>query len=262
MFHEMKQRRPEQCISDLSFDAMAAGELQDAERQALQQHVSGCARCQARERALSDVSARFTAEQPGRVPADRIASGVRPIASERAKPSSRARTWLLAATVGVAAAAGALLAISPGVEPHPPSERVKGAEHIAFFLKRGDQVQRGAREQRVQRGDKLRFLYSAPRARYLAIVSLDSARQVSVFYPASERAERIEPGIDVALPSAVELDDALGEERVYALFCDAPLELASLRAELGKQGAAFAAPAGCVMDALMLRRASGAEGER
>ena len=251
MFSQMKQQRPEQCISNLRFDALAADELDASERQALEQHVMRCVRCHARERALSELRDRFDAQERGRVPADPIASGV------RGKP----RTWLAAVAVTVAvAAAAALLALSPrgdGASAVAPTERTKGGEHIAFFLKRGDHVQRGAREQNVQPGDKLRFLYSAPRARYLAIVSLDSRHQVSIFYPESERAERIEPGVDVALPSAVELDGALGEERVYALFCDVPLELAGLRAELGKQGAAFGAPAGCTMDALVLRRAVG-----
>jgi hypothetical protein len=250
VFSQMKQQRPEQCISNLRFDALAADELDAGERHALEQHVMRCVRCHARERALSELRDRFDAQQPARVPADPIASGV------RAKP----RTWLAAVAVTVAVAAAALLALSPrgdGASAVAPTERTKGGEHIAFFLKRGDQVQRGARDQNVQPGDKLRFLYSAPRARYLAIVSLDSKHQVSIFYPASERAERVEPGVDVALPSAVELDGALGEERVYALFCDVPLELAALRAELGEQGAAFAAPAGCTMDALVLRRAVG-----
>jgi hypothetical protein len=268
MFDQMKQQRPEQCVSDLRFDALAAGEIDETGRRALEQHVASCIRCQARGRALAELRERFDAQQPGRVPADRRDWADRSASGVRAKPLAPARSWSLAATVAVAAAAAGTLAFvairdasRSGALPTVASatERAKGSEHIGFFIKRGDQVQRGTREQSVQPGDQLRFLYSAPRARYLAIVSLDSARQVSVFYPASERAERIEPGIEVALPSAVALDGTGGEERVYALFCDTPVELAGLRSELGKQGVAFAAPAGCVMDRLMLRRESGAE---
>jgi hypothetical protein len=268
VFSEMKQQRPAQCISDLRFDAWQAGELEEGGRRELEQHVASCARCHARGRGLAELRERFDVQRPGRVPAgrsdwiDRTASGV------REKPPARARSWSLVATVAVAAAAAGALAFVATRDATPAAvlssnttatERAKGGEHIGFFLKRGDQVQRGTREQSVQLGDKLRFVYSAPRARYLAIVSLDSAHQVSVFYPASELAERIEPGVDVALPSAVALDGTRGEERVYALFCDTPVELAGLRSRLAKQGAAFAAPAGCVMDAVLLRRLDGAE---
>jgi len=273
MFSQMKQQRPAECVSDLRFDAWQAGELQDTARRELQQHVAACARCNARQSALSELNARFHAqhsqppqqtkqpEPPRSVPADRIA------VAERSKPRRSRNAWLLGATV--AAAAGALLAFSDlrrgGFQTRPlPStathgERVKGSEQIAFFLKRGDRIQRGAREQRVQPGDKLRFVYTAPRARYLAILSLDSARQASVFYPAGDLAERIEPGVDVALPSAVELDAALGEERVYALFCDSPVELGALRAELVARGSEFAAPGGCVMDEVVLSKEGGFE---
>jgi Domain of unknown function (DUF4384)/Putative zinc-finger len=277
MFSQMKQQRPAQCVSDLRFDAFAAGELEEAARRELQQHVTTCARCQSRERALAGFRERFDAQRPGRVPAVRSAgTGASTSTSTkmstsasgaRAKLGGSRNGWWLGASL--AAAATALLAFNDlrttGFQTRPlphsptPTLRAKGSEHIAFFLKRGDQVQRGAREQRVQPGDQLRFLYTAPRTRYLAIVSLDGAREASVFYPASERAARIEPGVDVALPSAVELDGALGEERVYALFCDAPVELAFVRTELVKRGEGFAAPAGCVMDEVVLRREGGSE---
>ena len=275
MFGQMKQQRPAQCVSDLRFDAWQAGELEQAASRELQRHVAECARCHARESALSEFRACFAAqpampakqptqlEQQTSVPVDRIAR------AERSRLRGSRSAWLLGASV--AAAAGVLLVFvelpGTGLRTEPlrsagsvvtSGERAKGGEQIGFFLKRGQQVQRGAREQRVQPGDRLRFVYSAPRARYLAILSLDGARRASVFYPAGERAARIEPGVDVALPAAVELDGALGEERVYALFCDAPAELAGLRAELVQRGREFAAPIGCAMDEVVLSKEGGA----
>jgi Domain of unknown function (DUF4384) len=231
MFDQMTPQRPDSCISDLRFDAWQAGELEPHKSRELREHLSQCARCRAREAALVNFRARF----------DRL---------RKPAPGPRRILIALSASFAISVAAGLVLALMPSA---PSAERVKGGEAIGYFRKRGDAVQRGSRAQPVRPGDKLRFVYTSPQPRYLAILGLDGAKRVSVYYPAGERAQAIEPGTDVALPFAIELDGTAGEEHVWAVFCDAAIELAPLRAQIARQNT-FEPPAGCVVDRLVLSK--------
>jgi hypothetical protein len=130
--------------------------------------------------------------------------------------------------------------------------RTKGGDYVSFYVKRGDEVHRGQPRERVRRGDKLRFAYTASGPRYLAILGLDGTRRASVYYPAAVQTVRVEAGTDVLLPSAIELDGAPGDERILALFCERPLPVERLRAELQAKQAHMAAPSGCVLDQLFV----------
>lgn len=54
------------------------------------------------------------------------------------------------------------------------------------------------------------------------------------------------------LPSAVELDDALGEERIVALFCDGAVQVALLLAALSAKQIDLHTPNGCTLDELVV----------
>jgi hypothetical protein len=105
----------------------------------------------------------------------------------------------------------------------------------------------------VYPGDRLRFELSASGPSHVAILSHDGAGAVSVYYPTGKRSARFDALRDHALESSVELDDTLGEETVYALFCAEPFELEPLLRELA-QGAELAKRAGCTLDLLHLSK--------
>jgi hypothetical protein len=243
MFGGMRAARSSACTSDLRFDAWLAGELEAAAQAELSAHVAGCARCRERQQRITAERAAFAASPRAATPGW--------LQSERAAAPGR-RQAVVGGSVAVALAAAVVLALIPLHEPD--GVRVKGGDQLSYFVKRGDAVQRGARKQRVRPGDKLRFAYTALAPRYLAIVSLDAAEQVSVYYPTGERAARVEPGVEVPLPSAVELDGVLGEERVFALFCTSEIALAPLRAELLAAAHTLKSPAGCTLDELRLTK--------
>jgi hypothetical protein len=100
----------------------------------------------------------------------------------------------------------------------------------------------------------LQFFYSAQTAGYFALFSVDGERHVSVYFPVGGSAARIEAGNQLPLSNSVVLDGVIGRESVYGLFCEAPFELAPLRASL--QSAPELAPvrAGCVVDHLELAK--------
>jgi hypothetical protein len=97
-------------------------------------------------------------------------------------------------------------------------------------VKRGEAVTLAGPGEVVQPGDALRLSYTTDRAGFLAIVAVDGARMASVYYPAGPRAARIEPGKDAPLDASVVLDDVLGPETAYGLFCSEPIELEPVRA--------------------------------
>jgi hypothetical protein len=75
------------------------------------------------------------------------------------------------------------------------------------------------------------------------VLSRDGAGRGFIYFPMGPRAEHLEGGVEQALPLATRLDATLGEEQLFALACDQPVELEPLRAAL-EAGQPFAAP-GC-----------------
>jgi hypothetical protein len=147
--------------------------------------------------------------------------------------------------VGAGALAAAAAAILVLRMPGPLDTRSKGAAPaLSMYVRHGSDVRRAAPGEVVAAGDAVRFAVTLPRPAYVAVLSLDPAGRASVYFPAGERAAEVGAGADVALPLATRLDATVGEEQVFGLFCDRPLELAPVRA-LVDAAVSGAAPAGC-----------------
>jgi hypothetical protein len=138
--------------------------------------------------------------------------------------------------------------LAPGPDEISTGERVKGAARVTFFVKHGDGVRAGVEHDRLEPGDAIQFSYSSGTSRYLAVLSVDGARHASVYYADGPRAVRLEPGVDVTLPQSTVLDDVLGDETVYALFCDVPIEVEPLRAALELSPEGVPVVPGCSVD--------------
>jgi hypothetical protein len=232
-----ERERPEGCVTDLTFDAWFAGELRDGARTVAEAHLEHCARCQARRASLGDERAAFIARSPHPV--------------LRHRRVLRRVPWRLA---GGALAATAALLVMVRLEhlEHPetqarPAVQLKGTARIGFFIQRDGHAERGSPGQRVAPGDQIRFDYTSDRPMYLAIYSRDTAGTVSVYFPAGEMAQRISEGYGALLPSAVELDEVLGAERVFALFCQTSFRVTGPQRLLVEEGT-LRAPPDCRVD--------------
>ncbi|WP_438024262.1 DUF4384 domain-containing protein [Sorangium sp. So ce233] len=259
----MTPARPEGCLSELRLDELTAGQLDPAAAQEARAHVAGCARCAARLSEIEAAQASFAASAPPLrldrgAPPDRAAS-----AASAATRTRWPRRWLApAAASALAAAAAALLFFRAAPDPaggavESSGERIKGASGIGFYVKRGGSVLPGGAGERLQPGDAIQFTYSAAETRYLVILSVDGASQASVYYPSGPVAARIEPGRDVLLPQSTVLDDTLGTERIYGLFCAEAIAVEPLRAALAAHPDAPPAPPGCDVDALTAEKVAG-----
>lgn len=220
------------CHSALRLDRWLAGELPDADAEALVAHVAGCERCRTAVELLD--RSRVEALPPLRA----LEPGVLPAAP-------RPRAWLRWAGPAAGALAAAAAAIFVLLPPRTADTRIKGgAPALSMYVRHGDQVRKAAPGERVAAGDAVRFAVSLRRPAYVAVLSLDPAGQASVYFPEGDQAQEVAAGTEVALPLATRLDRTQGEEQVFGLFCDHPLVLAPVRS-LVAAAAAGSAPTGC-----------------
>jgi hypothetical protein len=121
-------------------------------------------------------------------------------------------------------------------------------------LKRGESIIEGMPGSALHPGDRIRFVTSSDRPRYLAVLNQDG-RGVSVYYPSTGDAAAVPAGSGVPLGFSVVLDDYLGRERVFALFCEQPFAVEPVRAALQAHGT-VPVPAGCSLAKLELAKES------
>ncbi|WP_437567167.1 DUF4384 domain-containing protein [Sorangium sp. So ce542] len=267
-----ERSRPEGCPSDLRFDRLLAGELAAAEEQATRAHLDGCGRCAGRLAEIEAGRAAFLAAPPPlrAPPAPRAAApAVRRLRPRALVPAGlRPRALVPAVTAALGAAAVLAVALNVGVQPpeeqrgddrgaRPPpaaqGARIKGGSgRIGFYVARGDALAPGGPGEVVHPNDRLQFTYSTVDAGFFALLSVDGARKASVYFPAGDVAAPIQPGEQVPLPSSVVLDETLGAETVYGLFCETPVALEPLRAALEAAPERPPAPEGCRVDRVSL----------
>lgn len=232
MLSELRKAQPNNCLSDLMLDEWHAGELDSAAARIVEEHVASCDRCRARQQALQAVANEFLRARPG-APQRRF----------------RARTVGIALS-GLAVAAAALLLMRT---PEPFGERSKGGPSLGFFVLRGERVFAGSEGERLQPGDRLRFVATSLTPRQLAILSRDARGVASVYYPAAPHSRLVAATRETPLDTAVELDGTLGTETLFGVFCDQEFEVEPLRQALERSGKLPSLP-GCSVDQLEVRK--------
>ena len=242
------------CVSNLALDRWFSGALPSEDARALQEHLTTCPRCALRSDELARQRAAFYARAPGWDSFERARRrGWR--GGRGALPRSTSWAW----SVPLVAAACALgielgIRLEPDQSSSAASVRSKGAPSIGFYVKRGEHIRRGSSGELVQPGELVRFTYSAERPLHFALLHGDAAG-AAVHYPKPHHPDKLEAGRDVPLDFSIRLDALLGTERVYGVFCDAPIPVESLRAELQRTGHIPDLPH-CQVDSLVLHKRS------
>lgn len=222
------------CLSDLKLDQLMRGEL--AAPDEAKKHVDSCEKCRARLKELEAARADWQKENPQ---LKREASAQKDRAAKNDSPGEKKPFPWAAASVGLAVAAAFALWIRPhGPSAPVPVERAKGGIQLTMFVSHQGKVRPAAPREIVSPGDILQFKYSSDQERYVAVLSVDGARQGSIYFPdGGTKAQKLGPAQDQPLANSTELDDVLGAEKIYGLFCEQPLELEPVRAQLQKFGA-------------------------
>jgi hypothetical protein len=205
---------PSEHVSERQLDEWLGDALSDSERARIDQHLSHCAACRTRKQTIESANAQSHAQAP---------------------TFQRSKLAWLGAPLLAACAALAFLALRPSTRAPSDHTRSQGAPRMGYYVKRGQDVSRGERRGTLHPGDALRFVYSADREYHLAIFSAD-ARGVAVYFPSGPSAERVSAGQEVGLDFSVELDATLGRERVTALFCPEPFDIATVQELLSSGG--------------------------
>jgi hypothetical protein len=227
-----ERERSDDCLSDLAIDRLVG------EREA-HPHLGACERCASRFRELEQARDRFAATAPPlALRTDASSKDQSPPRSEGRTQSSSEygslRRWAPIAAVALAASMAAIF-LRPAEDEH--GFRTKGGPQVAFYVKHGEQVRRGDDGEILSPKDAVRFAYTTERTYHLAVFSLDPAGRVSIYYPTDAETHPESPGAEIALPLSTVLDDSVGEERIWALFCEGSIDLPAIKSAIQSERA-------------------------
>ena len=216
-------------ISDLQLEQFALGELSASETRRVQGELD-------RDQALRD---RLSAlhESDKAILRDYPPERIIPLITERsrtrqAQKGSRSR-WVSGAAWALPAAAVLLLALSLGVLR--PQTRLKGlTPTLSVFMQTAAGAQELSAGASAGQGDRLQLSYTAPGAKYAAIVSVDGRGTVTWHLPAgyaggAGNAPAVTTTGRTVLPSSYELDDAPGFERFFLVYGTVLFNLADVQ---------------------------------
>lgn len=204
-------------------------------------HVRGCDVCQTRLRALHAAKSKFLAGySPVDFARDTFASaGPLPAVAESRDWMREIRATTYAGLVVFFA--GALLWY--GHQAAANWVRVQGVTTFKVFATHDGRETRLRDGDELTAGDELAFEYALDRPRHLLVLGVDDTGTIRRYYPSVDApvAELLQANARATLPATVELDARKGEERLYALFADAPIAESDARAAVSRAiGAAWA----------------------
>ncbi len=218
---------------------LAAGELHGDEQARTEEHVAGCARCQAsareieEERRAMDEALTFQA----------FASGVAERLARPEQRRSRLRRMVplaLAASVALGAAVPLVLRLSVP----EPATRAKGGASVVLYAQEGAQVRALRPGEPVPSGARLR-LSLLPAGRRHAAVALVDDDGIALLYSG--------PALSGPLPEAFEWTGS-GVGTLVVVLSDGPVDEKALAARLERTGAKATAPAGAEVIRVPLAR--------
>jgi hypothetical protein len=245
-----RRRRGAGCLSDLTLDRLEAGELANPEAVSAAGHLSVCGACAEARASLAQARDQFLSQQ--NIPA--LAADLLARASQAGGLRGRPRWRALLAALGLCAgAAAALVLYRPAADRGDKGDdlyRTKGSLTLGVFVQHPEAGSEGKLHlgEPLHPGDRLRFKVSSDRAGHVAILGIDSSGTVSVYHPqpvgpgattgteaaGAAKAAPLAARSEAPLPTAIELDNTLGDEVVLAVRCADPLPVGDIVAAARK----------------------------
>lgn len=216
-------------LSAETIDLLSLSALDPQATQVAQTHLDGCAACRSRWDELQVDSQRFKQFVYPRTVGEVTSRVLRPSFFDRLRLSG---VRVLGPALGAAAAAGLVLVVALGKGGGTQTEDdvyvgLKGGPGFTVVAQRatGGQLEVGAGTV-LHPGDKVRFVTQPAGQAYVLVVGKDSRGAVQVYHPLGG-SESV-AATSGELPQSFELDDALGEERLWAVYSAQPLQAAQV----------------------------------
>ncbi|KFE67752.1 DUF4384 domain-containing protein [Hyalangium minutum] len=211
------------CVPDALLERYLTDSLSAADRDQLEARLMESPRDRARLEELRADSAAFLIQHP---PAPLVARFRR---QRRRRGGSWHWPTLLTEVLLVGAAVGMLLVLQGDsllrLLRDEPDFSVKGSVVLVMYRKEGDTGIPVSQNARLAPNDALRFEVRAPASGYVAVLSRDGRGAAFVYYPFDGVDAALYDASQPLLPGAIELDDTLGQEDVYALYSAEPFGL-------------------------------------
>jgi hypothetical protein len=246
-------------LTEQILERYVLGELSARETRRVEKILRHDETAAARLAALERSNAEILTAYPPELMAERILkrAAAQPAAAKSADKTGATRVTrpfrLPSFAMPLAAAALILIVILPLRTAFTSRDetRVKGLEaRLEIYRQKEDGSERLEAAARVAEGDLLQITYVAGDAGYGAILSIDGRGTVSWHLPrpagtsmttAAAGASPLEPGDEIALPAAYQLDDAPDFERFFFVTSGEPFALEPLRLAAERLAAAGAA---------------------
>jgi hypothetical protein len=219
------RRRSSACLSDKTLDALLLEELDGPSTANARAHIADCVDCEKAHAAMRTESTGFCARLRFSAALDSL------VEHSRLDPTTAPSFWqtlwprrLVWATGFAAATAALVVGLPAGTE-----NRMKGGFSLSTYVQKHGATNGSLWiDGPVSPGDRIQFQVTSNTPGHLAILAIDDAAQISVYYPPGPVAVPIGVGSNQPLSTAVVLDDTLGTETVIALRCQSAEKTADL----------------------------------
>ncbi|MFO0726983.1 MAG: zf-HC2 domain-containing protein [Myxococcota bacterium] len=200
--------------------AYQLGELPAPRRAAVDQHLGGCETCRARLTELEQEDSAFRRE------ANAAAASVQILARLEAGEGQGGGVlrWRWLGALLPVAALGLMFSMKT-LGPDDASVRTKGAgPAIEMFLNTPHGPEAVKAEQALHARDQIQFRYHAAGLPFVVVLESDGAGLLTELFPGTGgESFAVEPEGSHVLPGSIILDDAVGPERIFAVFSKLPL---------------------------------------
>lgn len=221
-------------LSSETIDLLLMSALSGQRETEAKAHLDGCPLCQKRWTELNEDKARFEQFVFPRTLAKLEERLQAPSLMDRLRAGWK---MLVPAAAGVVAASLAM-AVWVGGKDRTQTEDdvyigIKGSASLEVVAHRPETGQFPVKPGTVLKPkDKIRFVVNTGGAKYLLIASRDGAGAFTVYHPfGAAQSGQVTPG-RVEIPNSVELDEVTGNERLVAVFSDAPVPAEKVKAAL------------------------------
>ena len=226
------------CLSAWQLDLLYYQGRQNSELSSLQQHVEQCETCNQQWQIRQQDAAELRAHKGFH------ALMQKGIESLKAPPQPAARSlweslfsWQSLAVIPALATMAMVILFLPS--PSAPlidqTGKASGIVVRMLHFRKGLQYSQWTKDgESLHPGALVQFYYQLPRAQHLMIVSLDQKGAVSVFYPwGQSRSVHKDAGSGTLPPNrSLELDDNVGQERIFIITAARSFALASVKRAL------------------------------